>query len=150
MWIGQQSQILKFYQKNKKWIWNQHRFIKSTLESFTEVNRRFTTVGSIESALVIDNYAHHPTEKKGFAVRWTPEDCWKIIIIHQSHRFTRLNTLFSDFCSRFGQADKIIITPLCIIGRMTSKARQLQLMREQGKWRYVCSKRIARNTARDV
>ena len=36
----------------------------------------------------------------------------KVVIIHQPHRFTRLNTLFDEFCHCFNLADKIVITPV--------------------------------------
>ncbi len=86
--------------------------VKATLASFTGVNRRFTKVGTIGSALVIDDYAHHPTEIKSLLNSAKQMSSGKVVIIHQPHRFTRLNTLFDEFCHCFNLADKIVITPV--------------------------------------
>ncbi len=86
--------------------------VKATLASFTGVNRRFTKVGLIGETLVIDDYAHHPTEIKSLLKSARQKVSGKIVIIHQPHRFTRLNTLFDEFCHCFDLADKIIITPV--------------------------------------
>lgn len=85
---------------------------KATLASFTGVNRRFTKVGTVNEALVIDDYAHHPTEIKSLLNSAKQKVKGKIVIIHQPHRFTRLNTLFNEFCHCFDLADKIVITPV--------------------------------------
>ncbi len=86
--------------------------VKATLSSFTGVNRRFTKVGVIGETLVIDDYAHHPTEIKSLLKSARQKVSGKIVIIHQPHRFTRLNTLFDEFCHCFDLADEIIITPV--------------------------------------
>ena len=86
--------------------------VKATLASFTGVNRRFTKVGTIGNTLVIDDYAHHPTEIRSLLNSAKQKVSGKVLIIHQPHRFTRLNTLFDEFCHCFELADKIIITPV--------------------------------------
>lgn len=86
--------------------------VKTTLASFAGVNRRFTKVGTIGNTLVIDDYAHHPTEIKSLLNSAKQKVSGKVLIIHQPHRFTRLNTLFDEFCHCFELADKIVITPV--------------------------------------
>lgn len=86
--------------------------VKSTLASFSGVNRRFTKVGKIGNTLVIDDYAHHPTEIKSLLSAARQKVHGKVVIIHQPHRFTRLNTLFAEFSHCFDSADKVIITPV--------------------------------------
>lgn len=86
--------------------------VKSTLASFTGVNRRFTTLGKIGETLVIDDYAHHPTEIKALLKAAKQKVSGKIFIICQPHRFTRLNILFKEFCGCFDDADKIVIMPV--------------------------------------
>lgn len=85
---------------------------KATLASFTGVNRRFTKLGYIGETLVIDDYAHHPTEIKSLLNAAKQKVSGKILIICQPHRFTRLNTLFDEFCNCFDEADKIVILPV--------------------------------------
>ena len=62
--------------------------------------------------MVIDDYAHHPTEIKSLLNSARQKSKGKVIIIHQPHRFTRLNTLFDEFCHCFDEADQIIIMPV--------------------------------------
>jgi UDP-N-acetylmuramate--alanine ligase len=100
--------------------------VKSTLASFSGVNRRFTTVGTIGDTLVIDDYAHHPTEILALLDAARQKVVGKILLIFQPHRFTRLNLLFEDFCKCFDIADKVIILPVYKAddsesGKMTSK-----------------------------
>ncbi|MDR0942794.1 MAG: UDP-N-acetylmuramate--L-alanine ligase [Holosporales bacterium] len=86
--------------------------VKSTLASFAGVDRRFTNLGRIGDVAVIDDYAHHPTEIKTLLKSARQRTTGKITIICQPHRFTRLNTLFKEFCGCFDEADKIIIVPV--------------------------------------
>ncbi|MDR0744787.1 MAG: UDP-N-acetylmuramate--L-alanine ligase [Holosporales bacterium] len=84
--------------------------IKATLNSFAGVRRRFTKVGTINKVPVIDDYAHHPTEIRALLESAGQYSKGKIIIIHQPHRFTRLNTLFIEFTECFDKADIVLIT----------------------------------------
>jgi UDP-N-acetylmuramate--alanine ligase len=86
--------------------------VKAALASFTGVNRRFTFVGTIAGACVIDDYAHHPTEIKALLRSARQKTDGRVIIICQPHRSTRLNSLFSEFCNCFDEADDIIVTPI--------------------------------------
>ncbi|MDO4975517.1 MAG: cyanophycin synthetase, partial [Alphaproteobacteria bacterium] len=86
--------------------------VRSTLSTFTGVNRRFTKVGKIGDTLVIDDYAHHPTEIKALLKAAKQKVSGKVTIICQPHRFTRLNILFKEFCGCFENADRIIILPV--------------------------------------
>lgn len=86
--------------------------VRSTLSAFAGVNRRFTKVGKIGETLVIDDYAHHPTEIKALLKAAKQKVSGKITIICQPHRFTRLNILFKEFCNCFEYADRIIILPV--------------------------------------
>jgi UDP-N-acetylmuramate--alanine ligase len=86
--------------------------IKNTLKSFMGVKRRFTKVGTIYNITVIDDYAHHPTEIRTLLSAARQRSDGKVVIICQPHRFTRLNTLFSEFCNCFDGADKIVIVPV--------------------------------------
>lgn len=85
---------------------------KTMLSNFTGVKRRFTVVGKIDGITVIDDYAHHPTEIKALLEAAHQKKNGKIVIIHQPHRFTRLNSLFNEFCHCFYNADTIVILPV--------------------------------------
>jgi UDP-N-acetylmuramate--alanine ligase len=81
--------------------------IRSALANFGGVNRRFTRVGEIDGVTIIDDYGHHPVEIAAVlkAARQATEG--RVIAVHQPHRFTRLSSLFEDFCACFNDADVV-------------------------------------------
>ena len=83
---------------------------------FTGVKRRFTRVGEIEGALIIDDYAHHPVEIRAVlsAARESAEE--RVIAVVQPHRFTRLRDLFEDFQNAFNDADVVFVAPVYAAG----------------------------------
>ena len=87
--------------------------ISRALHSFVGARRRFSTVGDFKGILIIDDYAHHPTEIK--ATLSAARTGWpgrRIICIFQPHRFSRTLLLKDKFGSAFDDADKIIITDI--------------------------------------
>lgn len=86
--------------------------IKKGLEAFTGTKRRFEKKGFVNGALVIDDYAHHPTEieatLKALAnVNHTSEWC-----IFQPHTYTRTISLMDDFAKALSMAGNVIITDI--------------------------------------
>jgi UDP-N-acetylmuramate--alanine ligase len=90
--------------------------IKSALENFRGVNRRFTRIGRVGGVTIIDDYAHHPVEIAAAlrAARQATEG--RVIAVHQPHRYSRLNDLFDDFCSCFNDADVVAISEVFAAG----------------------------------
>jgi UDP-N-acetylmuramate--alanine ligase len=90
--------------------------IRAALAAFGGVNRRFTRVGMANGAPVIDDYAHHPVEIEAVlkAARQACEG--RVIAVHQPHRYTRLHSLFEDFCTAFNEADVIGIMEVYAAG----------------------------------
>lgn len=87
-----------------------HEQIKAALSGFGGVNRRFTRVGEVNGVTIIDDYAHHPVEISAVlsAARQATEG--RVIAVHQPHRYTRLDSLFEEFCSCFNDADVVAIS----------------------------------------
>jgi UDP-N-acetylmuramate--alanine ligase len=83
--------------------------IKAGLAAFKGVNRRFTRVGDWKGIPIIDDYGHHPVEIAAVlrAARQTVGDAGRVIAVHQPHRYSRLHSLFDDFCSCFNDADVV-------------------------------------------
>ncbi len=84
--------------------------IRTGLDSFEGVRRRFTTTGTVGGVRVIDDYGHHPVEissvlKAARAV--TPAG--RVIAVVQPHRYSRLRDLFEEFCGCFNDADLVIV-----------------------------------------
>lgn len=88
--------------------------IKQSLSAFKGTWRRFETKGSTrEGALVIDDYAHHPTaiQKTLHAAREKFPDK-KIIVAFHPHLYTRTRDLMEEFASAFKDADEVLLAPI--------------------------------------
>ncbi|AXI55415.1 UDP-N-acetylmuramate--L-alanine ligase (plasmid) [Pseudoseohaeicola sp. NH-UV-7] len=90
--------------------------IRTALANFGGVNRRFTKVGEVDGVTIIDDYGHHPVEIAAVlrAARQATEG--RVIAIHQPHRYTRLHSLFDDFCACFNDADVVAIADVYAAG----------------------------------
>lgn len=94
--------------------------IVDAFAKFKGVKRRFSKTGEVNGAAVIDDYAHHPEEIK--AVLKTAKkvissnDCSKVIAIFQPHRYSRVESLFSEFVNCFQDADIIFISDIYSAG----------------------------------
>lgn len=90
--------------------------IRSALEGFKGVNRRFTKVGEVNGVTIIDDYGHHPVEIAAVlkAARQASEG--RVIAVHQPHRYSRLHSLFDDFCACFNDADVVAIAEVFSAG----------------------------------
>jgi UDP-N-acetylmuramate--alanine ligase len=75
--------------------------MRDGLAEFTGVRRRFEVKGEIDGVVIVDDYAHHPTEV-AITLR-TARMCWperRLVALFQPHLFTRTR----DFAREFGQA----------------------------------------------
>ncbi len=90
--------------------------IRAALAGFKGVNRRFTRVGEVDGVTIIDDYGHHPTEIAAVlrAARQSSEG--RVIAVHQPHRYTRLSSLFDEFCTCFNDADVVGIAEVFAAG----------------------------------
>lgn len=91
--------------------------IKSALEEWGGVERRFHVRGESEGITVIDDYGHHPEEIK--AVLSAAKRGWKgrrLVVVFQPHRYTRTRDLFEDFIPAFNDADRLILTDVYAAG----------------------------------
>jgi len=86
--------------------------IKSGLEDFHGVFRRFEITEIINDIILIDDYAHHPTEIK--ASLESAKNGWnrRIIAIFQPHLYSRTRDFANDFGSSFLKADHLIVTDI--------------------------------------
>lgn len=90
--------------------------IREALAGFGGVNRRFTRVGEVDGVTIIDDYGHHPVEIAA-VLRAARQACGgRVIAVHQPHRYTRLSSLFDDFCTCFNDADVVGISPVYAAG----------------------------------
>jgi UDP-N-acetylmuramate--alanine ligase len=86
--------------------------IKKILASYKGAKRRLEIRFSSPDYLVIDDYAHHPTEIKATlsAVKNIKKN--RVIAVFQPHRFSRTKLLLNEFGKSFDLADCIIVTDI--------------------------------------
>jgi len=86
--------------------------IVSGFERFEGVKRRFSKVGEVDGAIVIDDYAHHPVEIRAVLSAAREMTGGRVIAVMQPHRFTRLQSLMDDFQAAFNDADMVFVAPV--------------------------------------
>lgn len=92
------------------------QIIKDSLAGFSGANRRFQIIGKEKGVLIVDDYAHHPTEIKA-TLRATREiHPGRIIAVFQPHRYSRTSLLAKEFGRSFIDADMVFITDIYSAG----------------------------------
>jgi UDP-N-acetylmuramate--alanine ligase len=86
--------------------------IVAGFERFEGVKRRFTRVGEADGAIIIDDYAHHPTEIRAVLAAAREGAQERVIAVMQPHRYTRLQSLMDEFQNAFNDADVVFVTPV--------------------------------------
>ncbi len=90
--------------------------IREALAAFAGVNRRFTKVAEVGGVTIIDDYGHHPVEIAAVLRAARQATKGRVIAVHQPHRYTRLSSLFEDFCTCFNEADVVAIAEVYAAG----------------------------------
>jgi UDP-N-acetylmuramate--alanine ligase len=90
--------------------------IREALANFGGVNRRFTRVGEVDGVAIIDDYGHHPVEIAAVLKAARQACSGRVIAVHQPHRYSRLASLFDDFCACFNDADVVAIADVYAAG----------------------------------
>jgi len=85
-------------------------------ERFEGVKRRFTRVGEVDGAIIIDDYAHHPVEIRAVLSAARESARERVIAVVQPHRYTRLESLMDDFQNAFNDADIVYVAPVYAAG----------------------------------
>ena len=93
-----------------------HDEIRTALANFGGVKRRFTRVGEVNGVTIIDDYGHHPVEIAAVLKAARHASTGRVIAVHQPHRYSRLNSLFDDFCACFNEADVVAIAEVYAAG----------------------------------
>ena len=83
--------------------------IRKAIAGFGGVRRRFTRTGEWNGVTIIDDYGHHPVEIAAVLKAARESTNGKIIAVVQPHRFTRLQSLFEEFCTCFNDADTVVV-----------------------------------------
>jgi len=87
--------------------------IKKSLANFSGIWRRFEVKGKYKNALVISDYAHHPTAVKATieaARKFYPDK--RIFAVFQPHQHNRTKKLYQDFLKSFDSVDVLILSEI--------------------------------------
>jgi len=83
------------------------------LSEFQGVDRRFELRGEVAGVIIVDDYAHHPTEIRATLeaarARFSGREIW---VVWQPHTYSRTRTLLADFQKAFDNADHLIVTEI--------------------------------------
>jgi UDP-N-acetylmuramate--alanine ligase len=90
--------------------------IKAALAGFAGVKRRFTNTGTAGGITVIDDYGHHPVEIAAVLKAARQAGARDVVAVVQPHRFTRLQTLFEEFCTCMNDAGTVIVADVYAAG----------------------------------
>jgi UDP-N-acetylmuramate--alanine ligase len=83
--------------------------IRTALDQFRGVDRRFQLKGRAAGVSVIDDYGHHPTEIKATLAAAKQCGFRQIHVIFQPHRYTRTRDLMEEFTTAFADADSLFV-----------------------------------------
>ena len=83
--------------------------IRSALDGFRGVDRRFQFKGKAAGVSVIDDYGHHPTEIRATLAAARQCGFRRVHVIFQPHRFTRTRDLMDEFATAFADADTLCL-----------------------------------------
>ncbi len=83
------------------------------LKKFVGTGRRFEVRGKVRGVVVVDDYAHHPTEIRATLAaarsRYPEQRIWAV---WQPHTYSRTQALFGEFVQAFADADEVIVTEI--------------------------------------
>ncbi len=86
--------------------------IAAALAEFQNADRRFQIKGERAGVLLVDDYAHHPTEITATLAAARQATDRRIVAVFQPHRYSRVRALEEEFARSFYQADVLIVLPI--------------------------------------
>ncbi len=90
--------------------------VRNALGNFAGVKRRFTKTGEARGITVIDDYGHHPVEIAAVLKAARSATTGSVIAVVQPHRYSRLQSLFAEFCTCFNDADTVVVADVYAAG----------------------------------
>jgi UDP-N-acetylmuramate--alanine ligase len=84
--------------------------IAASLRKFEHARRRFEIKYESDRFLLIDDYAHHPTEIRATLKTARAMGRKRVLAMFQPHRYSRTKALCREFGSAFDEADQVVVT----------------------------------------
>ena len=86
--------------------------ITASLHKFEHARRRFEIKYDSPRFLLVDDYAHHPSEIKATLKAARTVGRNRVLTMFQPHRYSRTKALRKEFGQAFDQADRIVVTDI--------------------------------------
>jgi UDP-N-acetylmuramate--alanine ligase len=86
--------------------------LQRALASFTGVRRRFEPKGEYRHALLVDDYAHHPTELAATLTAARALSPARVVVLFQPHLFSRTQRLYKEFARALMLADQVYLADI--------------------------------------
>jgi len=86
--------------------------VRTALEGFSGVQRRFTVRGEAGGVTVVDDYGHHPAEVRATLRGAREAFRRRLVVAFQPHRYTRTRDLMGEFATAFNDADVLVLTDI--------------------------------------
>ena len=100
--------------------------IRKALAGFGGVKRRFTRTGEWNGVDRLRRLRPPSGRDQGGAARpRAPRRTRQVIAIVQPHRYSRLHSLFDDFCTCFNDADTVIVAPVYAAGEAADRRARI-------------------------
>src|SRR6201995_107189 len=90
--------------------------LRIAFAGFRGVKRRFTKTGGAGGNTVIDDYGHHPVEIAVSLKAARQAGAREVIAVVQPHRYSRLHSLFDEFCTCMNDAGTVIVADVYAAG----------------------------------
>lgn len=103
------------------------------LKSFRGAKRRFELIGHKKGIMVVDDYAHHPTEIQVTLEAARSFHKGRLIVVFQPHRFTRTQNLSRELGESFKNTDLVIFTEVYAAGEKPIEGVNGRLVYEAAK-----------------
>lgn len=112
--------------------------LAKAIRNFHGARRRFQRIGQHNDILVVDDYAHHPTEIKATLRAAKLQEKKRVVAFFQPKRYTRTKFLFNEFTEAFADADILILSEIYPFGEdpipgITSEALQEAIEAKTGR-----------------
>ena len=88
------------------------RRIATALREFRTVRRRFDILVSNQRAILVDDYAHHPTAVRATIAAARQYHPGELVVAFQPHRYTRTAYLAREFAEALRDADRVYLAPI--------------------------------------
>jgi UDP-N-acetylmuramate--alanine ligase len=90
--------------------------LRDAFLGFKGVKRRFTRTGEAGGITIIDDYGHHPVEIAAVLKAARQAGARDVVAVVQPHRYSRLQSLFPEFCTCMNDAGTVIVADVYAAG----------------------------------